>query len=281
MVWLLLAASAFAGCDLPSLRSALAEAETAFAELDSDTFSTAATDAGYTLSCLEEAMTPVDAASYHRLKALKAFIDGQPADTTGAFAAVLATQPGYQLPDPLAPPGHPLRAAFEAAGQLADLGTFDLPQPGQGWVQIDGRRVLAAPAGRPWVFQKFDRAGEVESSAWVPSGGSFPDYPGPEVAPAPVPVVAAPPSIAPVAPPQPTAKGSPAKRALRGAGIGLAVASLAAYGGAFAAKNQYDGAVFDGDEKRIRSLHGVTNGLTIGAVSGAGVSLTLLVTGLL
>ena len=286
MVWLWLVGAALAGCDLASLRAAMTEAEDAFAELETDTFTAAATEASYAASCMEQGITPLDAASYHRLKALKAFLDGRPADSTLAFSAVLATQPGYLLPEALAPSGHPLRVAFEAAQQLADGGSFQLPTPGEGWVHVDGRRISTAPAGRPWMFQKFDAAGLVESSAWVPTGGRWPEYAGPVIAPvatAPVPAPVAPPS--PVTPSiQPVAarpRATPVQKGLRATGIGLGVASLTAYGAAFAARNQYEGAVYEGDNPRIKSLHGLTNGLTVGAVSGATVSLTLILAGTL
>jgi hypothetical protein len=90
-------------------------------------------------------------------------------------------------------------------------------------------------------------------------------------------------SLAAVAP-SPAAqprRATPTQRILRGVGVGLGVASLVSYGGAFSTRNQYDGAVYEGDVDRIRALHGLTNGLTIGAVAGGSLSLTLLVTGFL
>ncbi len=275
LIWLVFVASALASCDLATLRASIALAEDAFVELDTEGFARAATDAGYTLSCLEEPLTPLDAAGYHRMKALKAFVDGSPEDATLAFQAVYASQPGYTLPTEMAPIGHPLRAAFDAALELAEPGAFLLPRPAAGWVSVDGRRTRTAPDGRPWLFQLFGDDSQVESVAWIPAGDSWPQYD----------MTVRTPTVTPQGPPAavtsppPEQPRDPIAAALRGSGIGLGVASLAAYGGAFAARNQYEGAIFKGDNDKIRNLHALTNGLTVGAIAGAGVSITLVVAG--
>jgi hypothetical protein len=57
------------------LAEAMARAEGAFASLDLEGFRDAHTEARATLQCLEEPLLRVDAAAYHRVEALAAFVD--------------------------------------------------------------------------------------------------------------------------------------------------------------------------------------------------------------
>jgi hypothetical protein len=269
-----------AGCDVASLQAAIDDAERAFADLDRATFEASSQEAGFTLACLDEPLTPVQCAGYHRLKALRAFLAGDHGGATLSFQAVVAVQPGYQLPPAMAPSGHPLHTDFHAAMQYPAGTNFSLAEPAEGWITVDGRRIGEAPAGRPFLFQRFDRSGVVLATAWIPVGSPVPDYRRAgesDGSTLPAPVTATSPVPAPLG--EPIRKQG--KAALRGIGIGLGAAALGMYGGSFASRNQYDGAVYDGDEQGIRRGHGTTNGLVIGSASVGTIAVTLFTVGLL
>jgi hypothetical protein len=250
----LAASVARADCDGRTLTDAVTRAESAFVDMDETTFRTASSDAQVTLDCLSEVLTPVQVAAYHRVRALGAFLGGDHARATLDFRAVLGTQPGYVLPQEIAPVGHPLRADFEGSKQFADAERFGLPAPAEGWLLVDGQRSAQAPAGRPFLLQWLDDDGVVSLSAWIDVGDPVPRYPQ---------AVAAAPAPAPVPAPVERRGG-----ALTWVGVSTAVVGGGLYGAAFVTRGRYEAAVDAGDEQAIRGMHGLTNGLT-----GAGVAL--------
>lgn len=262
-----LATLAHANCDLPSLRTAIDEAETAFAEMEADDFEEAVSYAETTMACMAEPLTPVDAAGYHRLQALSAFFSGDPSATQLHFQAVQGTQPGYELPVSIAPAEHPLRKDFEAAKQFATGDTFALDEPYDGWLLLDGRRTVDAPSGRPFIFQRLDAIGAVGQTAYLPVGSPVPGYR--------VKATAAP---APTAIPAASGGG---KGPLKIVGLGLGVAAAGLYGTAFASRGSYNQAVETGNQAKIDSAKGTTNALTLASIGALGAGAVFTVTGFL
>jgi hypothetical protein len=266
MIALLLETAAFAeiGCDAPALASAIGRAEVAFAAMDAPGFDAAMADARSSFECQVDPLTPILCADWHRVLALDAFLQDDASNTVQSFHAALNTTPGYDLPATIAPQGHPLRAQFEQAKLMAPGGTLDLEPPSEGWLLVDGQRSTTAPAGRPFVFQRFDAEGSVVETLYVELGAPMPVYPtegGGKI----------------------SSEGTVKKKrsgALIGTGIALGVASAAMYGAAFVTRSDYDDAVEDGNVDVIEGAHTATNALVIGSIGALGVGATLVIVGL-
>ncbi len=264
MLPLFLSSIAFAGCDLPSLQQAIEDAETAFSEMEPDQFEGSVFAAAEAMGCMEDTLTPIEAAGYHRLNALSSFFADDSAATKLHFAAVQATQPGYVLSDAIAPEGHPLRENFEAARQFASNDTFALKEPAEGWLNVDGKRTMDAPSGRPFIFQRFEDSGSLAQTAYLAVGRPVPAYPLKE---APAPVVVAP--------------SGGAKTVLKVVGIGMGVASAGLYGTALATRGAYNSAVEEGNREKIDATHAAANALTIASIGSLGAGVGVTVTGFL
>jgi hypothetical protein len=259
-IWLALTASALAGCDARTLGDAVTRAESAFVEMDEGAFVTASSDARVTVDCLADVLTPVQVAGFHRVNALQAFLRGDHGRATLDFRAVLGTQPGYQLPQEIAPAGHPLRRDFEASAQYAEGEPFALPTPSSGWLLVDGQRSTRAPGGRPFLLQWVNEDGLVSLSAWVDVGAIVPKYP-----------------TAAASVDSTTTRDKGGGKAVTWIGVGTLVVGGGLYGGAFVARNSYEEAVLAGDEARINRTHSTTNLLagTGAALLAGGAVLTI------
>ena len=174
------ASPALADCPEPvpvrELSQTVSLGDAAYTAMDEEAFNAAQADAARMLPCLGEEMTSANAASYHRLQALGAFLERDHAGTVASFRAVLGAAPGYVLPEDLAPPNHPMRVDFEVAQGAVSAPLQPLPRPRTGWVKVDGRSDAEAPVDRPWVFQHLDDDGQVVNTALVPPGGAVPEY---------------------------------------------------------------------------------------------------------
>jgi hypothetical protein len=179
-MWLLIAIAAYAApCDAPAragdLDDALVAAERAFVGMDSAAFEIARATVQVTLTCQTDAVAVLDVAALHRVEAYRAFLDGDLAGAKLGFAALRAADPGFGLPIDVAPPAHPLRAAFD--GSLAiSKGRVPIDPPVTGWVQVDGRPAASVPGHRPYVWQRFGDDGAVVETSYLPKG-SLPVYP--------------------------------------------------------------------------------------------------------
>lgn len=256
-------------CDARMLTSLVQDSELAFMHMDAQLFSAASGALDQALDCQTEPLSAIQIAAYHRVRALAAFFEEDEPATVLSFQASLATMPGYALPLDIAPEGHPLRKQFEQAKLFSAGDEFDLGVPTDGWITIDGNRTLAAPAARPFVFQRFASTGDVLDTAYVAVGAPVPPYP---VAAASVPLADM--DVPPAVPVKSQPNG-----ALIGTGIVLGAASAGLYGGAFVFRQQYDDAVQAGDEQKIRSTYQTTNAMVLGSGGAFALGTSLLLVG--
>jgi len=259
MVMVGIASAADCGPDV--LREAIGDAEGAFVAMEEGAFERALAEARAMLGCQEEPLTPVLCASVHRVVALEAFVAGDDDATILSLSAMLATQPGYEMSEDIAPPGSPLRSALDQARQFQTDEPFPLDPPASGWLTVDGRRAMAAPSGRPFVFQRIDDTGAAAQTAYVPLGQPLPRYE--------------------------TLQLTPSEPQARGGGTGMVIAGVATtlvgagvYGAAFATRGAYQGAVEAGDEATIRATHRTTNILTLSGLGTVGLGGAFLLVGL-
>lgn len=150
--------------------------DAAFAELDDEGFLEARARSLEMVPCLAEPVTPGQAALFHKLHALGAFVDRDDAAAVGHFRGVVTASPGYKLPVSVAPEGHPLRTHFAVAEGTVALPEPLLPVPRDGAVHVDGRRSTTAPIDRPFLYQRVDSGGQVLESAVLRPGQPVPEY---------------------------------------------------------------------------------------------------------
>jgi len=176
-----LAEVARAECPAPVTASELAQlvslGDAAFADMDADTFSELRMKVIQGIPCLSDELNQTQVAALHRMQALAAFLDRDPAASVGYFRSLLAVAPGYELPEALAPEGHPLRLYFEVAAGTFSPPTVPIEAPRSGAVFVDGKVATQAPIDRPYLFQYSDEAGKVTTSALVRPGLDPPTYP--------------------------------------------------------------------------------------------------------
>ncbi|MDP2307765.1 MAG: hypothetical protein Q8P18_17200 [Pseudomonadota bacterium] len=239
------------------LSSAVTAAETAYLAMNLDAFQAARTQADDAIPCLAEFVSPPDAAAYHRLIALDAYVAQDNPRTLGSFMSALAIQPGYVLPSTIAPQGNPLDAIYQMARIQPPGRTAALVAPAGAVTLVDGARSANRPTERPTILQLGAGTGEVLWSGYLPADAPNPDWSAYSPAPA---------SALPQEAPK-HARRSPAVPFAIGAGGG-ALAGGALYALALAGR-----AEFDDPATPLEELDGIrarTNG-EVYAAAGLGV----------
>ena len=167
------------------LLAAAGAADASFASMDLDGFNAHYADAMELLPCLDEVVSPPDAAAVHRMMALHAYVDGDLDGVVLAYHSASVLQPGFSLPTSVAPAGHPLRTAWDQASELPPSPVEQLIYPGLTLV-VDGQAGAGVPTQRPAVVQVQQSSGEVLWTAWSAPGAPLPQ-PIPESPQAPLP----------------------------------------------------------------------------------------------
>ncbi len=156
--------------------AASAAGEAAFADLDSEALGRAQAAGAHALTCLADPVGTKDAAAFHRMIGLAAFTRHDLADARSEFHAARRLEPGYQIPESVAPPGHPLVAIYDESA-TADEGDLQAVQAsGGGWIVVDGVRGSPRPIGVSVILQRFDALGKLENSVYLPAKASLPSW---------------------------------------------------------------------------------------------------------
>ena len=233
--------------DISAFSAATRAGEGAFAQMDLPGLTEARAAALAVAPCLRSPIPVGVAADFHRLMALSAFTRGDERQVLTEFHAARRLVPGYEVPEDVAPPGHPLMELY-AASRDADEGPLEgaVPPIG-GHVVVDGVRGALRPAGSSSLIQAFSSDGAWLETRFVDAGDPTPAW-------GPLPFEAA-----------QTRRRHILFSGLTGAGAATA-ASL--YGLAWASRAQYDDPTTPDDE--LAGLEQRTNALTVGAgVTGA------------
>lgn len=185
MSWLsllLLINSASAECTLGTttrdLAQGISDVEAAFVSMDINAFNESETRTIQSVACLEEAITPYDAAGFHRMSALGSFIMRDEEAAKASYTAALTSQPNYNLPVSLAPEGKSLDQLYDDARVLAenqpDRVAVEIPR---GTIMtVDGRRGQMRPIDLPCIIQLLDHKGAVLWSGYVSKDAMDPDF---------------------------------------------------------------------------------------------------------
>lgn len=245
---LALAADCSSSTTAADLRGRIGEAQAAFVAMDLDRFEGAQHAAAEALTCLNEPLEPADAAAYHGLRALVAFVAEDEHGTLVAYHAAHRAWSLYTLDPSLAPEGHPLRAALEQARLLPESAMSPLQAPPRVVLRVDGAPREAHPTERPYTLQASEKRDQILHTDWLPSGS-----PPPAWSEAPLPLSRAP------------RENKPVRTALLvGAGSSMGAAA-GLYGAAWATR-----ATFFDPNTPLEDLSGVrktTNGATVGAIA--------------
>ncbi len=173
-------AGAASDCEATSsqLADAVRRADDRYLAMDLDGFTGARDEARQSIDCLVVVVTPSDAASFHRMEALDAFVAQDDERTIQGFRAVLALQPRHKLPQALAPQGDPLHGLFLEAAKQPPSATEPVDLSGRDLLFIDGVQVPSRPPHRPPIVQITDDEGGVRYSAFLVPGDQLPSSGG-------------------------------------------------------------------------------------------------------
>lgn len=170
------AAECDAPADLADFSTATRAGETAFAEMNLPGLTDARAEALSVVPCLQQPVPVGVAADFHRLMALSAFTRGDERQVLTEFHAARRLVPGYEVPDDVAPPGHPLMDLY-AASRDADEGALQSAVPPVGGhVIVDGVRGALRPEGSSSLIQAFGSDGVWIESRFVDAGDATPAW---------------------------------------------------------------------------------------------------------
>src|SRR3989339_1248072 len=154
-------------------------AEEAFANLDADGLLTQSSLARTkVLPCVQEMITKRNAAAFHRLMALEAFINGDESRVMSELHAALILEPGYLFPENVAGSGHPLLVLYKRAETLDDGVAERTYPPANGYMMVAGVRNAARYSKIPVIIQAFGPHGELLETRYVQPGEASPNWSG-------------------------------------------------------------------------------------------------------
>ncbi|MBW2254686.1 MAG: hypothetical protein JRI25_08835 [Deltaproteobacteria bacterium] len=265
-------AAALAGpCAQPStssmLAQTLAKADSAFVEMDLTRFEETHFTASRQLECLEELVNPADAAAYHRLEALAAFVAEDDHATRASFRASLSIQPLFTLPERIAPPGNPLDALYGETAAMGPSPTALLTPPPDLVLYVDGARSDIRATEQPFILQGAALSGQIGHTGYVPEGNPIPAW-----------ASAARPEETPPPPPEPVPQNQAKGALFIASGTTIAIAGVL-YGYAWGSRGLYDdpnASLEELDALRARTNTATVTSLVVGSV-GAGLMVVAVV----
>jgi len=139
------------------LQEHLDDAIEGYVKLDQHAFGDARDAGREALTCITTPLDPDLAGAYHRMEGLNGLVSQDDRRTLDSFRASVAVDPGWQMSDDVAPPGHPLREAYEAARLAPPSDRVAVSVPRCASVYVDGVRTTARPRDRPAVLQVVDK----------------------------------------------------------------------------------------------------------------------------
>jgi hypothetical protein len=146
----------------------------AYAIMDTDAFFAAHRQAREAVGCLEVLLEPEDVAAYHGVSGLAAFLTEDDEGTLRAFSAALAADPGWSLPERVAPDGTVLVELQQQAAGLGPGPRSPLVNVDGFILMVDGEPSLERPAERPCVLQVVTEDWDVLWSGGLSPGEALP-----------------------------------------------------------------------------------------------------------
>ena len=221
----------------------------AYARLDESAFRAAFSEAVTQIPCLADETPPATIAAWHRLNALRWYLDAEDPAAALSLRAMLKAQAGETLSDDLAPPGNPLYVLLIQAQRTGPGLQQRMPPAPTGTLLVDGRVTASRHLELPELVQLITRDGDALYSTALAPGELEPDWP-------------------PVLDPRNGQRRLTVHRPLAWASLATATAGLGLYGVAYGMSLRYDRLDADGVTTRSQ-LDGLR--LRTNAVAGTGV----------
>lgn len=105
--------------------------------------------------CVSEQISPSDAAAFHRLMALDAFTRHNDERVVAEFHAARRLEPGYELPESVAPQEHRLRELYTRSASANDGLPETVSSPENGYAIVGGVRNAPRLSSTPVIIQIF------------------------------------------------------------------------------------------------------------------------------
>jgi hypothetical protein len=158
----------------PEFFAAYASGEAAFIDLDIEALESAYVKSKGMMFCLQGETQGMMAASFHRLTAMRAFVGGDRARVLQEFNRARLLHPGYDIPNHVAPSGHPLKVLYEEAKTMGEGELQRGVPPADGWLVVDGVRKGARPVDADVFIQVYTTDGHRQETVFVEAGGTMP-----------------------------------------------------------------------------------------------------------
>jgi hypothetical protein len=152
------------------------QGEQAFANMDMVGLTQARQQALEHIPCLGEPVTTTTAAAFHRMMAMAAFTQGDEPGTLAEFHAARRLQPGYSIPEDVAPEGHPLVDLYTRSVDSAEGSLDPTIPPLGGWVTVDGVRGAPRPTGISTILQSFESDESIDRTLYLLAGDPTPSF---------------------------------------------------------------------------------------------------------
>jgi hypothetical protein len=173
----MVAGAAQADCDAPMTQTQLAaiawEARSAFEAMDQAKFVDQMSQLNQMIPCLGEVIEPMGASTIHLLMGLDSFGQKDLEGATLAFAAARSASSGYQMPESVAPAGHPLHAAF-ATIPVDNPETQEVSLSTGMTLYVDGKESTARPAAWPALVQLTRADGTTQHTVYLSASDPIP-----------------------------------------------------------------------------------------------------------
>lgn len=163
-------------CTAAALDAHVDTAVAAFGARDPEGFAASRTEAEEALVCAEAPLTPADAAAFHRMQALGAFLARRSELVLEGFRASAQLDPDATLPPDLVPPGHALHSLFDQARAMPPSGRSALFVPEGAAMIVDGTPGSTRPSDRATVLQLREDGGPLVWSGYVLADATLPDW---------------------------------------------------------------------------------------------------------
>ncbi len=156
--------------------AANAKGEQAFIDLDEEALEAAYLESKGILQCLQGEMQGMMAAAFHRMTAMRAFVQGERDRVLQEFNRARLLHPGYEISNAVAPEGHPLRLLYEESKTMGEGELQRGIPPADGWLVVDGVRKGARPVAADVFIQVYKMDGTRIETLFLPAGAEMPAW---------------------------------------------------------------------------------------------------------
>lgn len=241
---------------LDDFSAAARAGERAFAAMDLLALGHAREEALETLPCLVDQVTPLVAADFHRMMAMAAFTSGDEDRVLEEFHAARRLEPGYQVPEAVAPAGHPLANLYDQAEKnvLIDRKLDPVIPPVGGFVLVDGVDTSWRLEGLSALLQAHDARGGLVETRYVLASDPTPAW-------GPLPL---------------EVEARRRRRIALGASAGAAVLLAGGlYTGAVVQERRFQSSVVPDQDSELRSMQTKANSMLWASVGAGGLGVAL------